>query len=133
MKIKLYFGNMIPLLWALLLCICQPAFSESWLKTDPWRTEDWTRQTVYFGLQAIDYLQTRHIAKNENFGETNPILGRNPDMDEVVRYNLAMFVGNTLVTHLLPARYRKNWQYLTIGVELQAVVHNKQIGVKLEF
>ena len=66
--------------YLLLLLFISPAYA------DEWTTNDTYREITYQGLAAIDWLQTRNIAKNPNYYEQNPILGEYPSVGKVNAY-----------------------------------------------
>lgn len=99
-----------------------------------WSKEDSFMQTIVIGLIVIDWAQTRYIADNpERYCEDNPILGKHPDIDEVDRYFAACLIGNTLIAYILPERYRKQWQTMSIWMQVCCVANNYGIGAKLKF
>ena len=83
---------------------------------------------------AIDWGQTRHIAKNpERFYEKNRILGASPSVGKVDAYFLGAMVGTVAVAHLLPTDYRRLFLAGTLSMELSVVEQNRSIGIKVEF
>lgn len=127
--------------------------------SDEWRTEDIQREGVYGLLLALDWRQTRFIAKHPSeFNEINPLIhldsqrdlsscrqgatpndticDRVPDahnLRHVDRYFLATGLLHVGVSHLLPPRSRAIFQYVTIGIEAGYVAYNYKIGVHLDF
>lgn len=110
-----------------------PSPSHAWTKADT------QRQLVYTALHVIDWGQTRYIATHEHIYETklvyetNPILGKRPSIQEVDIYFASTLVGHAVVSYLLPPKYRAGWQMLWIGVELNQVSANYNIGVNVHF
>jgi hypothetical protein len=91
-------------------------------------------EAAYLTLLAIDWSQTRYIAKNpDRFREINPLLGEHPSLGKVNNYFVASALVNIAAVHYLPERYRKPFQYLTIGFEATTVAHNYSIGIKLDW
>ena len=101
---------------------------------DSWSVADRNREIVFDVINAVDWAQTRYIAKHSNqFEELNPILGKHPSISQVNWYFLSETIGHSLVTYAIPARWRPFWQGMTIGVELETTVHNARIGIRMEF
>ena len=101
---------------------------------DEWTTADTKREAVYLTLHTLDYAQTRNIARNpDNWHEQNAILGKHPSVSQVDRYFIATGALQCAVAYYLPAEYRKAFQYVTIGIEGGAVVHNFSIGIGVNF
>lgn len=101
---------------------------------DPMTKEQKVTQGAYLSVHAIDWGQTRYIAKNPGgHSELNPILGEHPSVGEVDRYMAATALLHTGITKSLPSKYRKYWQIFTIGVEAGTVTRNIQMGVKVDF
>lgn len=101
---------------------------------DEWTSDDTKRQAVYLTLHAVDWMQTRHIAKNPTlFSESNPLLGRHPSVSKVNKYFIATALMHTGISYALPPEYRKVFQYITIGVQAGYVTHNYNVGVKIGF
>lgn len=99
-----------------------------------WTTSDTQREAMYLTLHAIDWAQTRNIARNpDRWGETNAILGNNPSVDRVDAYFTAMALMHYAIAVSLPTEYRAIFQYVTIGVEAGYVRHNLQFGVGIGF
>ena len=91
-------------------------------------------QGTYLGVHAIDWSQTRYIAKHpDEHSELNPILGSHPSTDEVDVYFLSTALLHTGITKSLPDKYRKYWQMFTIGVEVGVVERNMRLGIKVDF
>jgi hypothetical protein len=78
-------------------------------------------------LIAMDYLQTRNMLHryDEGYHELNPILGSHPS---VARLG-TVCLGSVILVHNLPAKYQ--WAY--VALEAVAVLHNRKIGLKMEF
>jgi len=101
---------------------------------DPWREEDTERLVASTVLQAVDWRQTKHIAKNgHKFYECNPYLGKHPSQNKVDLYFAASFAGKTLGAYLLPEDWRRRWQWVCIGISAGCVGYNYSIGIEMEF
>ena len=105
-----------------------PAFGENWKKEDTYRELTWT------ALLIADYGQTMNIAKNpDKYHEYNPILGSHPSQSSVNVYMLSAAIIHPAISYILPPKYRKWWQYITIGIEIGAVTNNFIAGIGISF
>ena len=103
-------------------------------QADEWTAADTGREAVYLTLHSIDWAQTRNIARNpDKWYEQNSYLGKHPSVAQVDRYFIAAGAIQFAVAYYLPAEYRKAFQYVTIGVEGGAVVHNFSLGIEVKF
>jgi hypothetical protein len=105
----------------LLLTGC--TFGENWTRGDTYREVAWG------AIHAVDWAQTRQIAQNPEYHETNPILGSHPSVGSVDLYMASALVIHPVISAVLPKPYRDVWQYLSIGVSGACVINNVSIGV----
>lgn len=103
------------------------------VSADEWRSEDTYRELAFQTLWLADYRQTREIATNPSYYETNEILGRDPTLSEVDRYFAIGAAVHAVISSTLPRRYRSWWQYATIAVQAGYVGHNMSIGLSVDF
>jgi hypothetical protein len=96
-------------------------------------TEAGKLELAYQTIALMDWGQTRDIATNPNYYETNPLLGSDPTIQEVDRYFLASGVIHAAISQMLPKKYTKAWQYMTIAIESGYVLNNYRIGVQINF
>jgi len=93
---------------------------------------DWVRNSMNT-LIVVDWLQTRSITSDPNFIEANPLLGTNPTRKQVD----AFFVTNLIIYNYVGENHmgkHKRAFYGTVGViRLLTVLHNKKIGVTINF
>jgi hypothetical protein len=119
---------------AALLIIVFALFPSLCEARDPWETPDYMLIGATLATLAVDWGQTRHIAKNpERFYEKNRILGASPSVGKVDAYFLGAMVGTVAVAHLLPTDYRRLFLAGTLSMELSVVEQNRSIGIKVEF
>lgn len=109
-----------------LLLISLPSFASDWTDADK------KREAVYLALHFIDYKQTLALP-NQGRPELNPILGRHPSRDRVDLWFASGAILHVLIADVLPAEYRKMFQYLTVGAEGSVVLRNHFIGVEARF
>ncbi|MFZ2541846.1 MAG: hypothetical protein WAW75_08745 [Gallionella sp.] len=105
--------------------------SSAW--ADEWSREDTYREATYLTLHTMDWAQTRNIARNPNYHEQNAILGKHPSVGRVDGYFALTGLAHFAVAYYLPTEYRKAFQYVTIGIEGGAVVHNFSLGIGVRF
>jgi len=101
---------------------------------DPWTTQDTERHVAMTVLQAIDWRQTKHIAKNgHKFYECNRILDDHPSQNEVDLYFAVSWVAKTGIAYVLDEEWRKRWQWVCIGSSAGCVGWNYYLGIEMEF
>jgi len=103
-------------------------------QADEWMTADTQREAVYLALHAMDWAQTRNIARNPyKWHEQNSILGEHPSVDRVDAYFAIIALAHVAVSDMLPTEYRTAWQHVSIGFEAGVVGHNLSLGIGMEF
>lgn len=100
---------------------------------DPWLHSEVTREAVYQVLAAVDWGQTLDIENHPGYYENNPILGKHPSRARINSYFLTTGILHAVTTHYLPSRWRPLFQYLSIGIEVNAVHINYHFGLRLAF
>lgn len=95
--------------------------------------EQWLLEGVNASLYYVDYKQTTDIKNHPGMYEMNPILGKHPSDSRVRNYFAANLIGHTVITALLPEKYRPVWQWSTITVEVIVVRHNASLGIHANF
>lgn len=118
---------------------------------DDWTTADTARQGALTALLVADWGQTRWIVKHprdqiqscasqapcsrtyESRSESNRLLGERPSIGKVNNYFAAFALGHAAISYVLPKEWRQGWQYIFIGTEIDAVLANRSMGVKMEF
>lgn len=105
-------------------------------------------EATYHGIRAIDYLQTRYIAKQPTkifadgstttLEERNVYLSKRPSIDSVNKYFIITSVAHVSVTYILRKldvndSVIKAWQLISIYDAGTYVVHNYQMGIKMSF
>ena len=103
----------------------------SFAHADEWTSADTYREVAYQSLAAVDWLQTRSIAKDPaQWCEQNTYLGKHPSVQSVNRYFALTGLAHVAISKMLPEKYRAPFQYVSIGVEVGAVAHNFSIGIE---
>ena len=105
-------------------------FAGCTLTPDKWSAQDYAMQSLVVGTKAVDWLQTKEIARNDDYYERNPILGENPSQTEVNLFFLAGSILETGAVHFTKSEYRPYVQTIFIGVNSAFVIHNYSIGVR---
>lgn len=99
-----------------------------------WSEKDTQRQLIFTGLAALDWGQTRYIAKHpDEYYERNPLLGAHPTTGRVDGYFTSSILLHWGISAMLPDKWRKYWQYTGIAVETGAVANNYSLGIRLDF
>ena len=112
---------------ALVLSCCNPCYGGDWTLADS------GRQIAVTALLSADWVQTRQIAEHPEYCESNAILGRHPSIGAVNAYFVSVAGVHAAISYLLPATWRREWQYITLGVEGAMVANNARLGVKFRF
>ena len=102
---------------------------------DEWTTADVYREATYISLHAVDWLQTRSMAKNgwDEYHERNVILGRFPKVSQVNTYFALTAIGHIMLANVLSSKWRESFQYGTTGLEFGVILSNHSIGVRIRF
>lgn len=104
------------------------------MAADEWSKRDIWAELAWQGLWAVDYLQTRTIAKNpDRYWEANPLLTRHPSVTKVDAYFLTLALLHLFITDRLPKEHRPIWQILSITTSVVLMVNNFSIGIKIKF
>lgn len=95
-------------------------------KADEWRTAANT-------LLVLDWAQTREIATNDHYYETNRFLGKHPSIGDVNRHFIGSITTINLIGQNLSARNRKRWYIGWTIYQAAYVIHNRSIGIGFKF
>jgi len=106
--------------------------------------DDWTRshtiqeiafQTVMFvdTRLTIDGCERVYPASEYPRCEANPIVGQRPDRATMNTVFVLTGAGHLLVSCLLPARWRTDWNVITIPLEGFAVMQWLLVGARFRF
>ena len=82
---------------------------------------------------AADWIQTREIARNPNYYETNPLLGKYPSQNDVNKYFIASIAITNVVGELLPPKLGNYFYFSVAAVETVQVTKNMRIGVQFKW
>ncbi len=119
------------ILWVVLALFL---FTPNIQAADEWKADDIKLEVLYLGLKTIDWMQTRYASAHpEKYYEVNPLMSRRPSDAEVNQYFLATAIGHIVIAHLLPAKYRKWWQYGFITISSGCIANNINAGIKLKW
>ncbi len=114
----------ILLLILLILCCGCANFEARRKPKDKVDAADMARQGIFIAVLTTDVIQSNRMPE---YPEQNIFLGEHPSRQKVVNYNIIMAALNTGVAYILPDKYRDVFQYVSIGVELEAINHNRKI------
>lgn len=99
-----------------------------------WTSADTKRQAIFTGVLALDWAQTRHIARNpDEFREINTVIGDHPTPGRVDGYFASSALVHFGISYLIPDRYRRVWQNVSIGFEAGVVARNVNLGIGFSF
>jgi len=108
-----------------------------------WSKKDTICELVYLIPHAIDWRQTRYIAKNPHeYSEINPLLKKHPSTSDVDKHFAITALGHAGISYLLPKKAtilgkkispRELWQAFTIGTQIVNTSRNFSIGVKIDW
>ena len=119
---------------AALLILASVLFPSLCQAGDPWETTDYALAGAAVAALAVDWGQTRHIAKNPNrFIETNPVLGTSPSVGKVDAYFVGSMLGTVALAHVLPSEWRQMFLGGVLALELGVVSQNRSLGIKMAF
>lgn len=122
--------------WAVAGCLgllAGPAAAADWFQAD-WKDTDTEWQAAYLLLHAVDWGQTRSIAKNpDDYYEVNPLIGRHPSLKRVDRYMAVSAVAHTAIAYVLPPQWRRHFQRVTLSVKAGLVDQNYSIGLTIDY
>lgn len=82
---------------------------------------------------VVDWAQTREIAVNDDYLETNPVLGSRPTTGDVNRYFVGVILLNNIIGEVLPKPLAKTWYGSITLIQMNAVRHNYSIGIDMRF
>ena len=101
---------------------------------DPWSSSDVNLEVLYATTLALDWAQTRDIARQPHcFREQNGMMRKHPSAREVDVYFLASLALHVAVVHHLPRRLRPYYQLGTVAFEVAWVRHNFSMGIRVAF
>ena len=108
------------------------------LPASAWEPAPWTRTDTlweigFAAVVAMDYGQSRQIVPLGRY-ERNPFLPREPSPRTVGLICLGSVAGHLAVSALLPAKWRRTWQAVTVVLEVTAVTDNYfRAGLSIKF
>jgi len=89
-----------------------------------WSKGDTQREAAFLALVAVDWYQTSSALNRPDAHESNPILGERPSQGKINTYILAGALAHVGASYLLPAKWRRYFQNVSIGLESVAVGSN---------
>lgn len=113
-----------------------------WLTVPSVAQEFLIGESLCVGLIAVDWRQTRYIAKRDwitndpkkgwvMHHETNPILGKRPGVRKVDIYMGAAIVGHAILAKKLPRHWRYALWGATIALQARVIYRNHKNGLKV--
>ena len=98
-----------------------------------WTTTQYVGEGLIAALYFIDDKQTTEAQSNRRLYETNKMLGKYPSHSAINKYFVSAYTLQVTAAYFLPTKYRTVLLSAIIGIELQATIHNRQLGVKFKF
>jgi hypothetical protein len=94
---------------------------------------DTALQVAFIGVAAVDRYQTANWdeEKYHEVGWARPFIGDHPKSGDVNRYFMLGVAAHTAIAVILPKPYRTIWQSFWLGVEVNAVHNNYQLGLSM--
>ena len=84
-------------------------------------------------MQGIDMLQTLEIANDDDYYETNPILGKHPSEAHVVAYFVFRGFAHYHATNIIPQKYRNYFHGYNIIYNFNTIKDNHELGIRIDF
>ena len=101
---------------------------------EAWDTTDKALGAAALTLWAVDWGQTRYIAKNpDRFYEYNQLLGEHPSVARVNNYFIGVGIAGYLLADYLSSDNRKLFLGTFAVIELGVTSHNRYLGIKVAF
>ena len=84
-------------------------------------------------LQTIDMLQTLEIVNNDDYYETNKVLGKHPSEAHVIAYFVFRGFAHYHATKMIPEKYRSIWHGYNIIYNYDVIRNNHELGIRIDF
>ena len=119
---------------ALLVAGCCIGLFAASCRADEWDTTDKVIAGIAFTMMAVDWGQTRYIAKHPGLHfERNPLLGEHPPTSRVDAFFIGTAISAYLIADALPTRYRKLFLGGVAVVHIVCVTNNYGLGIRVDF
>ena len=101
----------------------------------PWTGADTALELTLVGASVVDDAQTMSVMRRDSGYETNPLLGKHPSDERIIATSVFGLATHAVIAYILPHPWRTVWQGMWIGIEIDAVEHNRSCGtgVSLRF
>ena len=100
---------------------------------EPWTWGDTAGEGALGALFLVDWGQTNSAMRAGGM-ETNSLLPSHPSEERLAVHFGAFLVAHATIARLLPSPFRRIWQVLYMGIEIQAIHHNATwIGLRLTY
>lgn len=97
-----------------------------------WTEGDSAAAAAALGFLAMDWAQTRTIARNPHqFREYNPVLGPHPSVGRANWYFSGAMAGTIIAAATLPPNYRRRFLSTLLGFEAAIVITNHNAGISM--
>jgi hypothetical protein len=99
---------------------------------DPWTAQDTALEAAFVAAVVVDWRQTHWTLDNGGY-EMNPLLGPRPTDQRLGVSVLGAVAAHAVVSAVLPAKWRRWWQAVSLAGEASAVGWNVSAGARVEF
>ena len=83
-------------------------------------------------VNFIDMMQTLEIVQHSDlYYETNSILGKHPQQNEVIAYFMIRGAMHYRTTKWLPKKFRPAWLTITFLPQIPLIEHNHNLGIRI--
>ena len=124
---------------AILIILLLPSLANAYTFGENWTKQDTAYQATFITVAAVDWQQTRWMAKHDwqwdgkAYCELNPFLGSHPSEGKINTIIPLSILAHTVIAIALPPKQRRIWQCLFIIGEVGVIGRNASLGVKLDF
>lgn len=105
------------------------SFAETW---EGWDRTDRALHDAGTVCIVTDYLQTESALDTGRFREANPLYGSHPSDDRLAAITGGRLAANWFLADSVPARWRTEVFAIALLPCAYAVIHNHQVGVRIE-
>ena len=132
---KKLFENKMKKILIILFLLCSNANALDLKKyyKEPLTKFDKANIVLFNVLQTIDMLQTLEIANNDDYYETNKVLGKHPSEAHVVTYFVARGIAHYHLTNIVPAKYRNFFHGYNVIYNYNTIKDNHELGIRIDF
>ncbi len=102
-------------------------------RADEWTGKDTVWEIVYLMVLDADRRQAQHARGDPSLKELNSVIGEDASKQRIDNLILLAAMAHAGVAYYLPQPYRREWQFVWIGIEIDAVHKNYQVGLQFHW